>query len=79
MTTTGLMRQLYSDYVEPRPYSRFTSEDNEQQANDDWALRAIDWAKRYMNEAGGLNQAGVDRYILHLGGGKPSRPAKESL
>ncbi len=70
MTNYGMAAQLYSQYIEPRPYSRFTALDHEQQANDDWSMRVRDWAKMYMNEAGGLNQAGVNLYVLHTDGGK---------
>ncbi len=66
MTTHGLAVQLYSQYVQPRPFSRFTAEDNEMAANDTWTLRAVDWSRLYMNEAGGLNQAGVNLYVLKV-------------
>ena len=64
MTTLGLARQLYSSYVEPRPFSRFTQDIDEIEANAEWAYKAIKWAKQYMNTNGGLNAEGVQRYIL---------------
>ena len=40
MTTIGERREKYSKEVEPRPYSRFTSNPLEIQANADWARKA---------------------------------------
>jgi hypothetical protein len=47
MTSTryGSVLWHYSREVEPRPFSRFTADDAEQQANDEWIERALRWGE----------------------------------
>lgn len=39
LTKLGRFRQWYADNIEPRPYSRFTQDTDEQQANKDYYTR----------------------------------------
>jgi hypothetical protein len=51
-TRYGDIMYYYSREVEPRPFSRFTSDDAEQQANDDWIERALSWGSHHFDEYG---------------------------
>lgn len=71
MTRYGLAVQLYSDNVAPRPYSMFTADAKEQNANEEWSARVQAWAANYMNVNGGLNQAGVEKYVAKKAEARP--------
>jgi hypothetical protein len=45
MTQTGINRAKYSNEVEPRPFSRFTSVSSEVKANDEWKRKADSYYK----------------------------------
>lgn len=68
MTRYGNAVQLYSKYLAPRPYSMFTADREEQAANHAWSKLVEAWAAKYMNENGGLNKAGVEKYLVAAGG-----------
>lgn len=54
MTSTryGSVLWHYSREVEPRPFSRFTAEDAEQQANDEWIEKALKWGESQFDSYG---------------------------
>lgn len=51
LTRVGTIREWYG-YVEPRPFSRFTADPNEQEANRDWEQRALAWGEQHVDEHG---------------------------
>lgn len=48
-TRYGAVLWYYSREVEPRPYSRFTTDDSEHQANDEWIERALKWGESHID------------------------------
>lgn len=45
-TRIGNIRYWYGEYIEPRPFTRFTNDDKQKRENEAWAERAMEWAKR---------------------------------
>lgn len=43
MTRLGIIVRLYGIHVEPRPFSRFTKDEEERAANQRWMQRATVW------------------------------------
>ncbi len=68
MTRHGMAVQLYGRYEGRRPFSLFARDTAEQRENHEWSKLVDEWAETYMNEAGGLNQAGIDKYVLKVEG-----------
>jgi hypothetical protein len=52
MTRTGVVNQLYGEHVEPRPFSRFTANDDEIAANAEWRCRALSWGSTHVSKSG---------------------------
>jgi len=55
MTLTGRIRELYSQMVEHRPYSRFTKDKKQILANCQWAKRAEEWGAIHVDAWGKFN------------------------
>lgn len=51
-TRIGDIRWYFAREVEKRPFSRFTSNPAEIQANTEWAERALIWGKHHFDEYG---------------------------
>lgn len=51
MTRYGVVAQLYSEHVEPRPFSRFTDKDEEIAANAEWRCRALSWGSTRVSKS----------------------------
>lgn len=55
-TRIGTVRELYSELVERRPYSRFTSNPVEIAANEAWQDRAEEWGNDKVDAHGNLTK-----------------------
>lgn len=58
MTRIGIMHSLYAKFVEHRPFSRFTGDPAEIQANQEWCKRACAWGEEY-DKKHGLPSSGM--------------------
>lgn len=52
MTREGIIYVTYGEKVEPRPFSRFTSDPEEIEANHQWRIRAGEWGMDHIDEFG---------------------------
>ena len=52
MTRIAVVRQLYGQNVERRPFSRFTADPSKRQANAEWAERARAWGDIHVDAYG---------------------------
>jgi hypothetical protein len=52
MTRIGIVMQKYGELVEPRPYSLFTSDPDEGEANHAWQARAMEWGATRVDQWG---------------------------
>ncbi|WP_156666087.1 hypothetical protein [Rhodococcus sp. HS-D2] len=57
MTLQGIIVKKYSEIVELRPFSLFTRVDEEQSANAQWKLRALEWGAMHIDEYGNVKRA----------------------
>lgn len=52
MIREGIISVAYSESVEPRPFSRFTDDPEEIEANHQWRIRAGEWGMEHIDEFG---------------------------